>query len=92
MRIVVLSVLGLPLVHIPVMGSSYQQTDGTIVDPIRHRSISMYQHGPIHSYSGPNLEPEADLIAVSLRNAQSFRADLHKANLTAAYLYESNSL
>jgi len=50
--------------------ASYQQNDGTIVDPIQLVS------GGDHPYSGTNLGPVADL----------FGANLNGANLTGAYL------
>ena len=43
--------------------ASYQKTNGTIVDPIVDRS------GIAHSYSGPNLEPNADLKGANLSYA-----------------------
>ena len=43
--------------------ANYQKTNGTIVDPIVDRS------GIAHSYSGPNLEPGADLSHANLDNA-----------------------
>ena len=48
-----------------VGAASYQKTDGTIVDPILDR------YGDPHSYSGADLEPDADLT-----NADLTRADL----------------
>ena len=52
--------------------ASYQQNDGTIVDPIQ----SVF--GGNHSYSGINLEPGANLTGANLTNA-----DLHDADLSA---------
>ena len=44
--------------------ASYQKTDGTIVDPIwRRTNWDPY----IHPYTGPNLEPSANLTLVSSR-------------------------
>ena len=59
-----------------VDAASYQKTDGTIVDPI----MNWYSDSP-HSYSGANLEPEADLTDADLTNAP-----LTEANLTSAIL------
>ena len=53
--------------------ASYQQTDGTIVDPI----LDIY--GSTHAYSGNNLEPGANLL-----NATLYRADLMGANLSGS--------
>ena len=51
-------------------GASYERwIDGTIVDPMVARS------GNAHSYSGPNLEPNADLKG----------ANLYSTNLTGAW-------
>ena len=58
-----------------VDAASYQKTDGTIVDPIMEES----PYSP-HSYSGANLEPDADL----------YYAGLYYANLTGAYLTNAN--
>ena len=63
-----------------VKGASYERWDGTIVDPIVDRSVS------VHSYSGPNLEPFADLHDASLRYANLTSASLNDANLSYANL------
>ena len=49
------------LVSSSAFAASYQQIDGTIVDPIQ----SVFGEG--HSYSGINLEPGADLNNLNLR-------------------------
>ena len=56
--------------------ASYQMLDGTIVDPIQD------VRGGDSAYSGPNLEPFADLA-----NAKLDYADLYGANLYLADLY-----
>ena len=69
--------------------ASYQQIDGTIVDPIQ----SVF--GGNHSYSGNNLEPfanltNADLSFAGLSFADLSNADLASANLFVAYLLLAN--
>ena len=64
-----------------VQAASYQQTNGTIVDPI----VSLDNHNT-HSYSGPNLEPHADLIGADLYYAELDYADLNGVNLEGANL------
>ena len=60
--------------------ASYQKKDGTIVDPILDRL------GLTDSYSGPNLEPDANLRLADLGYADLTGADLTGAYLTGAYL------
>ena len=60
--------------------ASYQKTTGTIVNPI----LDVY--GDPHSYSGPNLEPNANLTLANLINANLTDANLTNANLTDANL------
>ena len=55
--------------------ASYQKTVGTIVDP-----ILAVNDGP-YFYSGPDIQPEADLTGAHLRDA-----DVRHANLTDALL------
>ena len=43
---------------------SYQNFDGTIVDPIQ------YIYGGNHSFSGNNLQPDADLTEANLTTLQ----------------------
>jgi uncharacterized protein YjbI with pentapeptide repeats len=64
-----------------VQAASYQKTNGTIVDPI----VSFDNHNT-HSYSGPNLEPHANLIGADLYYAELDYADLTGANLEGANL------
>ena len=59
--------------------ASYQQTDGTIVDP-----ILTWPDGTTHSYAGHDLYPAADLAGVLLNNADRTAADLAGANLSGA--------
>ena len=60
--------------------ASYQQIDGTIVDPIQRRT------GGSHPYSGPNLEPFANLSGADLVNAELIGANLTGADLSNAHL------
>ena len=64
--------------------ASYQQIDGTIVDPIQ----SVF--GGSISYSGNNLEPGAVLEDADLTNANLSGADLTNANLSGSNLSGAN--
>lgn len=55
--------------------ASYQQKDGTIIDPILYTAAA---GGGVHPYSGKDLEPGTDFIGVDLPNA-----DLPRANLSS---------
>jgi opacity protein-like surface antigen len=60
--------------------ASYQQNDGTIVDPIQ----SVFAGN--HPYSGNNLGPDANLVFADLTGADLTAAFLVQANLTDAFL------
>ena len=64
--------------------ASYQQNDGTIVDPIQ----SVF--GGSISYSGSNLEPFAHLTSANLTGADLFNANLFNANLSNAELINAD--
>ena len=69
--------------------ASYQQNDGTIVDPIITNSAID------HLYSGANLQPGANLSGANLNNANLNNANLsnatlNNANLNGAYLIFAN--
>jgi hypothetical protein len=64
--------------------ASYQQVDGTIVDPIQ----SVF--GGSISYSGNNLEPGAVLEDADLTNANLSGADLTNSNLSGSNLSGAN--
>ena len=64
--------------------ASYQQRQGTIVDPILDNFWNT------HSYSGPNLEPGANLYDADLSYANLFYADLRDANLPGANLHDAD--
>ena len=75
------------------LASSYQKTDGTIIDPILDASFST------HPYNGPNLEPELwldccmDLSGANLADADLTGADsagLFEATLAAAPKHLAN--
>ena len=70
----------LSLASSSAFAASYQQVDGTIVDPIQRRT------GGSHPYSGPNLEPFANLSGVDLVNAELIGANLTGADLSNAHL------
>jgi ABC-type Fe3+-siderophore transport system permease subunit len=70
----------LSLASSSAFAASYQQIDGTIVDPIQN------VFGGNHPYSGNNLEPFADLTNANLIFADLTNADLTGANLTGADL------
>ena len=63
-----------------VSAASYQMRDGTIVDPIKN------WFGGDLAYSGPNLEPGANLVGANLSNADLSNADLQGADLRYADL------
>ena len=69
--------------------ASYVRTDGTVVDPI------LTTGGAVHSYSGANLQPSADLNHADLTNANlvysvMMDATMTDANLANANLYVAN--
>ena len=64
--------------------ASYQQNDGTIVDPIQLVS------GGDHPYSGTNLGPVADLFGANLSGANLSGANLSGADLSTADLRGAN--
>ncbi len=59
--------------------SSYQQTNGTLVDPI------LFLDGLPHTYSGPNLAPSA-VLGDATSGPNLFYADLALADLSSATL------
>ena len=61
--------------------ASYEQNDGTIVDPI------LDIVGDVLSYVGPNLEPSANLSSANLLYASLPGANLESADLTGADLF-----
>jgi uncharacterized protein YjbI with pentapeptide repeats len=64
------------------LAASYQQRNGTIVDPIQCLSGCVGDH----PYSGNNLEPFADLSGANLAVADLTNANLTVANLSNAIL------
>ncbi len=64
--------------------SSYLDTFGTVHNPIQTTG------GAVHSYSGPNFEPNAALSGVSLLYPSLNSANLSGANLNNAQLYFSD--
>ena len=79
MRSLVLALL-LPLAPASAFAASYLQLDGLLIDPILNTS------GAVHPYSGPNLEPSANLSFADLSAAQLSLADLSDADLSDADL------
>ena len=79
-KLALILISALSLTSSSAFAASYQQTDGTIVDPIQ------YHHGGSHPYSGPNLEPFANLSGVDLVNAELIGADLTGADLSNAHI------
>ena len=89
-----LLISALSLASSSAFAASYQQIDGTIVDPIQST------FGGNLGYSGINLEPFANLIGADLTdafltnadllNASMSFADLTGANLTGANLFNAN--
>ena len=70
-----------------VWAASYQQDDGTIVDPIQNRIVF---GGGDSAYSGSNLEPGANLTYANLEYADLGDANLTSADLTYANLSGAN--
>ncbi len=66
------------------MAASYQQRDGTIVDPIQYRD-----GGGDHFYSGPDLEPGVIASGASLVSAVLGSADLRNASMADASFKEA---
>ncbi|MCR9093502.1 MAG: pentapeptide repeat-containing protein [bacterium] len=76
-------------------GASYQQIDGTIVDPIQALCCVPSGTGSIHPYSGVDLAPgvdlrDAGLVAADLRSADLEGADLRRADFTLSDLTDVN--
>ena len=77
--------------------ASYQRTNGTIVDPIQN---TKFAGGGDHAYSGPDLEPYANLSNAdlelaflgyaNLEGAELSNANLERANLFSATLSNAN--
>jgi hypothetical protein len=94
MRTFVLALLIALTLPVSAFAASYQQIDGTIVDPIQ----SIF--GGNHSYSGANLQSgaslhHANLVSANLTDANlggagMSGANLTSANLTGAYLQNVN--
>ena len=79
----------------PVLGASYEKTDGEIIDPIWCRppfDIDVVEGCPpgdqeaVHLYRGPNLAPDVETPNADLEGANLNRANLTNANLSDAYL------
>ena len=66
--------------------ASYQQNDGTIVDPIQCFSGCVGNH----AYAGPNLVPGVDASNLDLGDADLRLADLSSAQLGGTLLYFTN--
>ncbi len=71
-------VFALSLVSSSAFAASYQQIDGTIVDPILSRG------GEVQPYTGSDLEPLANLNGVYLNGANLSSANLGAADLSSA--------
>lgn len=86
MRILVLALISaFSLIPFSASSASYQQTNGTIVDPI----MRMWLNPGVHQYSGNDLEPGADVRGADLTYADLANADLRGADLTGAHLYSA---
>ena len=66
--------------------ASYQQNDGTIVDPIHYVEG---EGGGDHPYSGPTLQPYVHAPGANLESADLLAANLSDANLLAANLSDA---
>ena len=69
-----------------VGAASYQKRDGSIVDPILATQGGTLVYS---DYSGPNLEPNANLKNVVLTSAFLWDADLTNSNLSGADLFNA---
>lgn len=78
--IALVSALVLLVANSSARAASYQQTGGTIIDPIQLTG------GGAHPYAGPNLEPFASIPFANLGDADLSSADLFTADLTDADL------
>jgi len=87
MRALVLALLLVLTLPSSVQAVSYQQTDGTIVDPILYRGTF---GGGIHPYCCINLEPSADLRGANLTGADLADANLRAADLSDADLTDAD--
>jgi len=67
-----------------VNAASYQKIDGTVIDPIQATQDGALVYS---DYSGPNLEPNANLKNVVLPHAFLWHADLTNANLSGADMF-----
>ena len=69
------------------LAASYARTDETIVDPILFTAAF---GSTVHSYSGPDLHPGANLANAKLGDAELAFASLESANLKGANLIGAN--
>ena len=84
MRLVTMSIIA-TLAASSVGAASYQKNDGTIVEPIQT------VFGGNLDYTGPNLEPYANLVPDSFSTFPDLSyANLTQANLSHANLFDSN--
>ncbi len=75
----------LVLVSSQAQAASYQQTDGTVVDPILLADLPVTPH----PYDGPDLAPGATSPSAQLEFANLTDADLENADLNGANLQEA---
>jgi len=80
LKLALILISALSLATSSAFAASYQQNDGTIIDPIQLRG------GGDHPYSGNNLEPGATLSDAFLSAAILTNADLTAAFLSDAFL------
>jgi uncharacterized protein YjbI with pentapeptide repeats len=80
LKLALILISALSLASNSALAASYQQFDGTIVDPIQYRG------GGNHHYSGINLQPGENLNGADLTLADLTDATLDSANLTSADL------
>ena len=86
MRTFALALLIALTLPVSAFAASYQQIDGTIIDPIQSRLAGSFNSpGGNHPYSGNNLEPGANLTGANLSGA-----DLVGADLTSAILFDAD--
>ena len=92
-KLALILISAISLASSSAFAASYQQNDGTIVDPIEcwvaASSCTAAGDRYLHVYAGPNLEPLASLAGAELPDADLTNADLRYADLRGADLFRA---